>query len=55
MDVLSEASEWLRARGYELLLLETGGDEYLAVPVRLDLLERVRSVALRLDISTYLL
>lgn len=55
MDVLSEASEWLRARGYELLFLETGGDEYLAVPVRLDLLERVRSVALRLDISTYLL
>ncbi len=33
MDVLGEASGWLRERGYELLYLDTGGDEYLAVPI----------------------
>ena len=55
MDVLSEASGWLRAHGYELLFLETGGDEYLAVPLRLDLLEQARSEAGRLNIPTYLL
>ena len=38
MDVLSEASGWLRARGYELLYLETGGGDYLAVPVGCGLL-----------------
>ena len=54
MDVLGEASGWLRERGYELLYLDTGGDEYLAVPVRLDLLAQAQAAAERLDISTYL-
>ena len=54
MDVLGEASGWLRERGYELLYLDTGGDEYLAVPVRLDLLAQAQAAAERLKISTYL-
>ena len=54
MDVLGEASEWLQERGYELLYLDTGGDEYLAFPVRLDLLARAQAVLERLNISTYL-
>lgn len=54
MDVLGEASEWLRVQGYELLYLDTGGDEYLAFPVRLDLLARAQAALERLNISTYL-
>ena len=54
MDVLGEASGWLRERGYELLYLDTGGDEYLAVPVRLDLLAQAQAAAEHLNISTYL-
>lgn len=52
MDVLGEASEWLHPQGYELLYLGTGGDEYLAVPVRLGLL--AQAAAERLNISAYL-
>jgi hypothetical protein len=44
----------LRERGYELLHLKTGGDEYLAVAIRLDLLTQAQAVAERLKISTYL-
>lgn len=54
MDVLGEASEWLQGRGYELLYLNTGGDEYLAVPIRLDLLEQAQALAERLGLTTYL-
>ncbi len=54
MDVLGEASEWLQERGYDLLYLDTGGDEYLAVPIRLDLLAQAQAATERLDISTYL-
>ena len=54
MDVLGEASEWLQERGYELLYLDTGGDEYLAFPVRLDLLARAQAALERLNVSTYL-
>ncbi|MGY2893490.1 DUF6630 family protein [Deinococcus sp. UYEF24] len=53
-DVLEDASEWFRRQGYELLYLDTGGDEYLAVPVRLDLLAQARAVAERLNIPTSL-
>ena len=53
-DVLEDASEWLRRQGYELLYLDTGGDEHLAVPVRLDLLAQARAVAEGLNIPTYL-
>ncbi|WP_407538718.1 hypothetical protein Q0M94_11090 [Deinococcus radiomollis] len=53
-DVLGDASEWLRRQGYELLYLDTGGDEHLAVPVRLDLLVQARAVAERLSIPTHL-
>ena len=53
-DVLEDGSDWLRRQGYELLYLDTGGDEYLAVPVRLDLLAEARAVAERLNIPTFL-
>ena len=52
IDVLGDASEWLRERGYELLYLDTGGDEYLAAPVRFGLL--AQAAAERVNISTYL-
>ena len=54
MDVLGEASEWLRERGYELLYLGTGGDEYVAVPIQLDLLAQAQAAAECVSISTYL-
>lgn len=55
MDVLGEASGWLRDRGYELLCLSTGGDEYLAVPIRLDLLARAQAAAEHVSVSAYLI
>lgn len=54
-DILSEAATWLRRRGYELLQVETGGDEYLAVPVRPDLLAEVLRVAHFLSLSIHLI
>ena len=53
-DVLEEGSGWLRQQGYELLYFGTGGDEYLAVPVRFGMLAMARTVAERLNISTCL-
>ncbi|WP_293914150.1 hypothetical protein [Deinococcus sp.] len=55
LDVLGEASEWLRAQGYNLLHLDTGGDEYLAVPIRRDLLTQAQAAAGRLNIPTSVL
>lgn len=54
LDVLSDGADWLRERGYDLLFLDTGGDEYLAVPVRLGLLEQARAAAGRLNVPTFL-
>jgi len=54
LDVLSDSADWLIQRGYDLMFLDTGGDEYLAVPVRLDLLEQARAVAERLGLPTFL-
>jgi hypothetical protein len=54
-DVLGEASDWLRAQGYELLHLGTGGDEYLALPLRRDLLAQAQAICGRLNVSTSLL
>ena len=51
-EVLKEAADWLRARGHELLALDTGGDEYLAVPIRLDLLAAAVLAAERRSIGT---
>lgn len=55
LDVLEDGSAWLRRQGYELLHIGTGGDEYLAVPVRLDLLAEARTAAEQLKISTFLI
>jgi AcrR family transcriptional regulator len=55
MDVLGETSGWLRAQGYELLYLNSGGDEYLAVPIRQDLLAQAQKLAADLNIPNYLL
>ena len=54
LDVMQDASEWLQHQGYDLLYFETGGDDYLAVPVRLDLLAQATAAAERLDSSTFL-
>ncbi len=55
LEALEDGSEWLRRQGYELLYLDTGGDEYLAVPLRLGLLTQATAVAERLHISTFLI
>ncbi|WP_407570420.1 hypothetical protein [Deinococcus altitudinis] len=54
LDVLEDASGWLRRQGYDLLYLDTGGDEYLALPIRLCLLSQARTVAEGLNIPTFL-
>ena len=54
LDVLAEASAWVRLRGYELLYLDTKSDEYLAVPVRQAVLNAATDVARRLNIPTFL-
>ncbi|WP_420596985.1 DUF6630 family protein [Deinococcus sp.] len=43
-DVLIEASAWLRRRHFELLHSDTQSDEYLAFPIRLDLLRAAFAV-----------
>ncbi|ULH15792.1 hypothetical protein MF271_03910 [Deinococcus sp. KNUC1210] len=53
-DVLTEAAAWLRRQGYELLALDTGGDEYLSVPIRLDLLRQALTTADQSSLSTSL-
>ncbi len=42
----------MRERGCRLLYLDTEGDDYLAVPIRLDLL--AQAAAERVSISAYL-
>ncbi|GGQ99066.1 DUF6630 family protein [Deinococcus ruber] len=54
LDVLKEAAAWLRRHGYEFMALDTGGDEYLSVPIRLDLLRQAFAVADQLALSTSL-
>ncbi|WP_424949453.1 DUF6630 family protein [Deinococcus sp.] len=54
LDVLAEASAWLRLLGHGLLYLDTEGDEYLAVPVRQELLDAAADIARRLNIPTFL-
>lgn len=54
-EVLSGAAAWLRPQGVELMLLDTGGDEYLCVPISLGRLREAFGVADRLRIRTSLL
>lgn len=55
LDALAEASSRLHALGYALLYLDTDSDEYLAVPVRHDLLRQARDTAERLNLPTFLI
>ncbi|WP_310583138.1 hypothetical protein [Deinococcus sp.] len=52
MNVLGEASGWRCERGYEHL--DTGDDDSLAVPIRLDLLAQAQAAAERVNVSAYL-
>ncbi|TSA85683.1 hypothetical protein FNU79_09540 [Deinococcus detaillensis] len=53
--VLIAAAAWLRLRGYELLEIDTGGDEYLAFPVRLSLLREAFQATHTLSLCTHLI
>ncbi len=53
LEVLTDAAAWFRQQGYELLCLNSGGDEYLAVPLRLDTLGRAIGVLDRMDIRWF--
>ncbi|WP_425147350.1 DUF6630 family protein [Deinococcus sp.] len=50
-DVLREAATWMQGGGFDLLGLETGSDAYMALPIRLDSLERARQEAERLGLD----
>ena len=52
-EVLAEGAEWIRACGYELLFVETGADDYLALPVRPDLLAQAQATAHKLELETH--
>lgn len=54
-DHLLAAAPWFRARHFELVLLDSGGDEYLVMPIRIDLLRQAFLVADRLGVPTRLL
>jgi hypothetical protein len=53
IEVLTDAAAWFRQQGFELLCLNSGGDEYLAVPLRLDTLSRAIGVLDRMDIRWF--
>jgi hypothetical protein len=53
LEVLTDAAAWFRQQGYELLCLNSGGDEYIAVPLRLDTLSRAIGVLDRMDIRSF--
>ncbi|OCS43718.1 DUF6630 family protein [Ralstonia pickettii] len=46
-DGLLDFGAWLRPHGYELLHVDTGGDDYFAFPIRADLLQEARLYAER--------
>ena len=54
-DALEHASHWLRWREHVLLLLETGGDECMALVIHHDRLERVRILLEQVGISSNLI
>ncbi len=54
-EVLEHASHWLRGLEHALLLLETGGDEYVALVAHHDRLERVVILLEQVGISSSLI
>jgi len=55
MDVLIGAAAWLRRQRYKLLLIDTGGNEYLAFSVGLDRLRDAFRVTPSLSLSAHLI
>ena len=53
--MLIEAAVWLRRQHYELLLIDTGGDDYLAFPTGLEQLREAFRVTHSLSLTARLI
>jgi hypothetical protein len=53
-EQLSEAAQWFRSHGYELLCLDTQSSDFVVVPVRLELLRQACEILNDLGIRSFL-